>query len=196
MDLGVMEKLTFCNVKESNETKEQAVKLLLETFPKANMWPDLDKETATEAVAESIADENICIGLKINDELIGWGCLCPDYWGKTWELHPFAILTKCQGKGYGQMLMNEIEKLAREKGAIGIILGSGDEKKLTSLSEGEITEENIFEKIRGIKNIGNHPYEFYKKCGFMIYGVIPNAYGLNMSSILMWKDIRKRQEEK
>jgi aminoglycoside 6'-N-acetyltransferase I len=89
--------------------------------------------------------------------------------------------------------MREIEKLAQEKDAIGIILSSGDEEKLTSLSEKEITEENIFEEIKNIKNIRNHPYEFYKKCGFMIYGIIPNTYGLNKSSILMWKDIRKNK---
>jgi len=187
-----MKDYTFCNINESIETKEEAIKLLLETFPKANMWPDLDEKEAIETVKELIVEENICIGLKINNELIGWGCLRSEYWGKTWELHPFAISTKFQGKGYGQILMGEIEIMAQEKGAIGIILGSGDEEKLTSLSEKEINEENIFEEIKNIKNIKNHPYEFYKKCGFMIYGVIPNAYGVNKSSILMWKDIRKK----
>jgi len=186
-----MENYIFCNINESTETKEQAIRLLLETFPKANMWPDLDEETAIETVNESIADENICIGIKINNELIGWGCLCPDYWDKTWELHPFAISTKFQGKGYGQMLMGKIEKLAQEKGAIGIILGSGDEGKLTSLSEKEINEENIFEEIKNIKNNKNHPYEFYKKCGFIIIGIVPDAYGSGKTDIIMWKKIRK-----
>ena len=157
-----MNEYIFCNINESTKTKKQAAELLLETFPKANMWPDLDEKMAIETINESIVAENICIGLKINKELIGWGCLCPDYWGKTWELHPFATSTKFQGKGYGQILMGEIEKMAQEKGAIGIILGSGDEEKLTSLSEKEINEENIFEEIKNIKNIKNHPYEFYK----------------------------------
>ena len=191
-DFYSMKEYNFCNICESIEIKNQAVQLLLETFPKANMWPDLDEDTAIETVEESIVKENICIGLKINDRLIGWGCLCPGYWGKTWELHPFAVLTEFQGKGYGYILMNEIEKRAQEKGAIGIILGSGDEEKLTSLSKKEINDENIFEEIKNIKNIGNHPYEFYKKCGYMIYGIIPNAYGQYKSSILMWKDIRKK----
>jgi aminoglycoside 6'-N-acetyltransferase I len=187
-----MNNYIFCNIRDSEETKDQAVKLLLDTFPKANMWPDLDEKMAIETVNESILEENICVGLKINNELIGWCCLTPSYWGKTWDLHPFVISTKFQGKGLGKKLMGEIEKLVQEKGAIGIILDSGDEEKLTSLSEKEINEANIFEEIKNIKNIRNHPYEFYKKCGFMIYGIIPNAYGVNKSSILMWKDIRKK----
>ena len=161
-----MNKYIFCNINESTETKEQATKLLLETFPKANMWPDLDKKIAIETINESIVDGNICIGIKINKELIGWGCLRPDYCGNTWELHPFAISTKFQGKGYGQILMGEIEKKAQEKGAIGIILSSGDEEKLTSLSEKEIIEENIFEEIKNIKNIKIIRMNFIKNVVF------------------------------
>jgi aminoglycoside 6'-N-acetyltransferase I len=180
---------TFCQIKESPDTMECAVKILLESMPKAEMWPDLDKNSAVETVKESIDDENICIGIKIDDELIGWVCVSPEF-EQTWELHPMVIKTEFQGKGFGKILINEAEKIAREKGIIGIILGSGEETYKTSLSQNEITKKNLLEKNKNIKNYKNHPYEFYRKCGYCVYGIIPNAYGLNKPNILMWKDIR------
>ena len=66
-----MENFTVCFINESKETMDQAVKILLETMPEADMWPDLDEEEALEAVEESISDENISIGIKVNNQLIG-----------------------------------------------------------------------------------------------------------------------------
>jgi aminoglycoside 6'-N-acetyltransferase I len=186
-----MKEYSICYVNESKEIMEQAAKILLETFPEANMWPDLDEEKALEIVEESISDENISIGIKINNQLIGWVGLLPMY-EKTWELHPMALLPKFQGKGYGKILLNELEKIAQEKGIIGIFAGSDDETNKTSLSEKEITGDNIFEEIKNIINHKNHPYEFYVKCGYSIIGIVPNANGKNKPDILLWKNIRKK----
>jgi aminoglycoside 6'-N-acetyltransferase I len=88
-----------------------------------------------------------------------------------------------------------MEKIAQGKGIIGIFVGSDDETNKTSLSEKEITEENIFEEIKNIKNYKDHPFEFYKKCGFIIVGIIPNANGSQKPDIWLWKDIRKKLYE-
>jgi aminoglycoside 6'-N-acetyltransferase I len=186
-----MTEYTFCLINESSKTMEQAANILIETFPKAGMWTDIDKEKALKTVNDCAADENICIGIKINDRLIGWVGLRPMY-EKTWELHPLAISPKFQGKGYGKILMNELENIARGKCIIGIFCGSDDESNKTSLSEKEITGENIFEEIKNIKNKKNHPYEFYIKCGYSIIGIIPNANGHQKPDILLWKDISKK----
>jgi aminoglycoside 6'-N-acetyltransferase I len=186
-----MENYIICNINESTDTMAEAAKVLLKTMPEANMWPDLNEEMALETVEEGIADENICIGIKINNQLIGWAGLIPMY-KNTWELHPMAILPIFQGKGYGKILLNELEKIAQEKGIIGIFAGSDDESNKTSLSEIEITKDNIFEVIKNIKNHKNHPYEFYMRCGYSIIGIIPNANGLDKPDILLWKDIRTK----
>ena len=153
------------------------------------MWPNLDEKMAIKEVNECIIDPNICIGIKIENKLIGWVGLRPMY-EKTWELHPFVIKIEFQGKGFGKILLNELEKLARKREIIGIFVGSDDETNKTSLSENEITAENIFNEIKNIKNFGKHPYEFYLKCGFNIIGVIPNANGYKKPDILLWKDMR------
>jgi aminoglycoside 6'-N-acetyltransferase I len=185
-----MDKYSICCINESAETMEQAANILLETFLKADMWPTINEREAFDTVNECIANENICIGIKINSRLIGWTGLRPMY-EKTWELHPLAIIPEFQKQGYGKILMNEMEEIARKKGIIGIIAGSDDETNKTSLSEKEITGENIFEEIKNIKNYREHPYGFYQKCGFTIIGIIPNANGLKKPDIWLWKDIRE-----
>jgi len=180
----------ICNISESEKIKEQAVKILLETFSEANMWPDLNEKEALDTVNECITGENIALGIKINDKLIGWIGLRPMY-EKTWELHPLAIKPEFQGKNYGKVLLLELEKIAQEKGIIGIVAGSDDDANKTSLSEKELTGENILDEIKNIKNYKNHPFEFYKKCGYSIIGVIPNASGPRKPDIWLWKDIRK-----
>ena len=174
---------------ESENVKKQAEKILLETFPKANMWLNITENKALETINECIDKENICIGMKKGEELIGLVGLRPMY-DKTWELHPMAIKPEFQRKGYGKILLNELEKIAQKRGIIGIVAGSDDETNKASLSENEIIKENIFDKIKNIKNNKNHPYEFYQKCGYVIIGIIPNANGLNKPDIWLWKDIR------
>ena len=180
----------ICKINESENIKEQAAQVLLETFFEADMWPNINLNEALKTVDECISDENISVGIKIEDRLIGWIGLRPMY-EKTWELHPLAIMPEFQRKGYGKILINELEKIAQEKGIIGIVAGSDDETNKTSLSEKEKTGENIFEEIKNIKNYKNHPFEFYKKCGFIIIGIIPNANGPKKPDIWLWKDIRK-----
>jgi len=180
----------ICCIKESFELIKEAEKMLIETFSKANMWPDLDKNKAAETVNKCLNDKNICLGITVNNSLIGWIGLRPMY-EKTWELHPMVVKNDCQKKGYGKILLKEAEKIARENGIIGIFIGSDDETNKTSLSDKEITGENIFDEIKNIKNYKNHPFEFYIKCGYCIIGMIPNANGPKKPDILLWKDIRE-----
>jgi len=184
----------FCKINESEDTKKEAAKILYETFAGIGSWPELNIESAINEVNECIADEFICFGIKIENKLIGWIGLRPMY-EKTWELHPIVIKKEFHGKGFGKILLDEMEKIAQEKEIIGIVAGSDDHINGTSLSEKDITGENIFDEIRNIKNYKNHPFEFYKKCGYAIIGIIPNANGHRKPDIWLWKDIRKKKPE-
>ncbi len=66
--------------------------------------------------------------------------------------------------------------------------GLVDEDNMTSLSEVD-PYENLWEKIRDIRNLNNHPFEFYQKMGYIITGVVPDANGIGKPDILMAKRV-------
>jgi len=183
------------DIAESNEMQLQAARILKNTFldKGGSAWPTITK--AIEEVEDCCKEPNICIGLCENGKMLGWIGLRPMY-DKTWELHPLVVETKYQRKGIGRRILEEVENKAKEKGIEGIVLGTDDELNKTSLSDKELNEENIFEEIQSIKNKNKHPYEFYKKCGYIIVGVIPNANGNKKPDIWMWKRIGKKFEDR
>ena len=183
-------KYNFCNIGESENTKRMAAEILYKTFTGIDKDAWSDMESALIEVDECIEKPNVCIGIKIEDELIGWVGLRPMY-KTTWELHPMAVKKEFWRKGCGKILLDEIERIALEKGIIGIFAGSDDETFSTSLSDKKINGENIFKEITNIKNYKNHPYEFYQKCGYTIIGVVPNANGDRKPDIYLWKNIKK-----
>lgn len=179
---------TFCCVGDSEELMLKAAGILKDAFMALgnSHWPDL--EAALLEVRECAASPNICIGLCDGSELLGWVGLRPMY-EKTWELHPMVVSPGSQRSGVGRTLIAELEKRARELGIIGIALGTDDEHDQTSLSQVDVDSENIFREIINIRNLRRHPFEFYKKCGYSIVGIIPNANGRRKPDIWMWKDI-------
>jgi aminoglycoside 6'-N-acetyltransferase I len=166
----------------------QAAIILHQVFLKLDIhtWPTI--ASAIKEVNECIENRNICIGILIDNKMVGWIGLRPMY-EKTWELHPLVVSNEYQNKGVGKILMNEIEKMAKGKGLIGIVLGTDDENDKTSLSKVDINNKNICSEIANIKNLNHHPFEFYQKCGYFIIGIIPNANGKNKPDIWMWKNI-------
>jgi len=182
----------FCSISESEEIIKKAADLLYITFFEinGNIWLKNEND-AFNVVKKCINETNICIGIKLENNLIGWVGLRPLY-EKTWELHPIVVKKEFQGKKYGHILLSELENIAYKNGIIGIVAGTDDETNSTSLSEKEINGENIFEEIKNIRNYKNHPFEFYKKCGYIVVGIIPNANGQNKPDIWLWKDIRKK----
>jgi len=69
-----------------------------------------------------------------------------------------------------------------------LTLASDDKYNQTSLA-GVDLYDNLWERIRTIRNLNRHPYEFYQKLGYMITGVIPDAGGRGKPDIHMAKRI-------
>jgi aminoglycoside 6'-N-acetyltransferase I len=76
----------------------------------------------------------------------------------------------------------------RQRGALTIRLGTDDEFGGTTLYGADVYP-NICEHIAAIRNVANHPYEFYQKCGYVIVGLIPDANGFGKPDILMAKRV-------
>ena len=72
------------------------------------------------------------------------------------------------------------------RGGSTIWLGTDDENNQTSLG-GIDLYPNVLDHLANIRNLNNHPYEFYLKVGFVIVGVIPDANGPGKPDIMMAK---------
>ena len=168
---------------------QQAAQLLVDTF--REHWPDAwsTLEEGLEEVREMLESERICrIAVDEKGNLLGMIGGIPGYDGNVWELHPLAVQPSLQGQGIGRALVEDFEEQVRLKGGLTITLGSDDEDGMTSLSNVDLYE-NLWEKIRDIRNLKNHPFEFYQKMGYVITGIVPDANGRGKPDILMAKRV-------
>ena len=166
---------------------QQAAQLLVEAFHEH--WPDAwpTFEEGLKEIHEMLESERICrVAMNEKGNLLGIIGGISGYDGLVWELHPLAVLPSMQGCGIGRALVEDFEEQVRAKGALTITLGSDDEDGMTSLSDADLYE-NLWEKIRDIRNLKNHPFEFYQKIGYVITGVVPDANGIGKPDILMAK---------
>jgi aminoglycoside 6'-N-acetyltransferase I len=168
---------------------QQVAQLLMNAFHEH--WPDAwpTFEEALEEVHEMLERERICrVAIDEKGNLLGIIGGIPGYDGNVWELHPLAIQPSLQGQGFGRALVEDFEEQVRLKGGLTITLGSDDEDGMTSLSNVDLYE-NLWEKIRDIRNLKNHPFAFYQKMGYVITGVVPDANGRGKPDILMAKRV-------
>jgi aminoglycoside 6'-N-acetyltransferase I len=165
----------------------QAAQLLVDAFREhyPDSWPTLEK--GLEEVHEMLAEDRICraaVGEEGN--LLGMIGGIPGYDGNVWELHPLAVQPARQGQGIGRALVEDFEQQVRSRGGLTVTLGTDDEDDQTSLSNVDLYD-NLWGKVREIRNLNRHPYEFYQKMGYIITGVVPDANGRGKPDILMSK---------
>lgn len=176
--------------KENETLINQAAQLLVDAFREhwSEAWATL--EEGLEEVHEMLEPERICrVAIDEDNKLLGMIGGTPQYDGNVWELHPLAIQPHLQKQGIGKKLVEDFEEQVRARNGITIILGSDDEDNMTSLSNVDVYE-NLYDKIKNIKNIKGHPFEFYQKMGFIITGIVPDANGIGKPDILMAKRIK------
>nr|AAS90614.1 aminoglycoside 6'-N-acetyltransferase [uncultured soil bacterium] len=168
----------------------QAAQLLVDAF--REHWPDAwpTMEEGLKEVGEMLETGRICrVAVDEKGSLLGIIGGIPGYDGNVWELHPLAVQPLLQGQGIGQRLVEDFEVQVRSKGGLTITLGTDDEDGMTSLANTDLYE-NLWEKIRDIRNLKGHPFEFYQKIGYIISGIVPDANGPGKPDILMAKRVR------
>jgi len=168
---------------------EQTARLMVEAFrehhPEA--WPTI--ELARQEVLDSFAEDRISrIALDGDGSVLGWIGGIEAYNGHTWELHPLVVSPAAQGRGIGRVLVADLESQVAARGGITLYLGTDDENYQTSLG-GVDLYPNPIEHVADVKNLRQHPFEFYQKLGFVIVGVMPDANGFGKPDIFMAKRI-------
>ena len=168
---------------------DQIAELLVAGF--AEYWPDAwpDRAAALEEVRESFEPGRISrVAVDEDGTALGWIGAQPQYDGKVWELHPLVVRRDRQGQGIGRALVHDLEAQVRARGGLTLWLGTDDESGQTSLSNVDLYPD-VCSHIATIRNLRNHPYEFYQKCGFVIVGVMPDANGWGKPDIYMAKRV-------
>lgn len=165
----------------------QAAEVMRQAF-RAIVADDLTLEQAMEEVHASLAPGHISrVALDDAGNVAGWIGGSRQY-SHAWELHPLVVRPDLQGKGIGTALVADLETLVRERGGLTLYLGSDDELGLTTLAGVDLYPDP-WPHIAAIQNPGRHPYAFYRKQGFHIVGVIPDANGPGKPDILMAKRV-------
>ena len=174
---------------ENTDLIHQAAQLMVEAF--REHWPDAwpTQEEGLKEIQEMLQADRICrAAVDEQGSLLGIIGGIPGYDGNVWELHPLAVQPSLQGQGIGRALVRDLEEQIRTKGGLTITLGTDDEDEMTSLSHVDLYE-NLWEKVRDIRNLKNHPFAFYQKMGYVITGVVPDANGRGKPDILMSKRV-------
>jgi aminoglycoside 6'-N-acetyltransferase I len=171
---------------------EQAAQLLHDEFNQDKWgysWSTMDE--AREEVREMLAPTRICLAAQDDQgNVLGWIGGIPEYDGNVWELHPLVVRADQRGKGIGTALVARFEEHVAKRGGLTIMLGSDDHSNMTSLGGNDLYDQ-LWDKVRDIRNLRQHPYEFYEKIGYTIIGVMPDANGIGKPDIYMGKRVAR-----
>jgi aminoglycoside 6'-N-acetyltransferase I len=172
---------------DDGERVREAAALLVDGFREhwPHAWPDL--ASALEEVREMLAKDRICrVAVDEAGAAVGWIGGIPGYSGRVWELHPLVVRADFRSRGIGLALVRDLEERARERGGLTLMLGTDDEANMTSLGGADLYP-NPLAHLGRLRNLRRHPFEFYRKAGFAVVGVIPDANGFGKPDIYMAK---------
>lgn len=173
-----------------NEEKfiRRAAEVLLDGFETSGINPWENLTEAIEEVRESLSENRISrAALDEKGEISGWVGALHEY-ALVWELHPLVVRSNRQNQGIGTALVKDLEQQIKTRGGLTVRIGTDDENNRTSLG-GVDLYPNPLEKLSKIRNLHRHPFEFYRKLGYEITGVIPDANGFGKPDILLCKRI-------
>jgi aminoglycoside 6'-N-acetyltransferase I len=169
--------------------REGCARVLVDAFKTfaPDSWPTMDD--GRQEVDECAGFGPLRVAVD-GDEVLGWVGLRHSY-AKVWELHPLAVAPAHQRTGVGSALVADLEALAARSGAMTVQLGSDDVIGLTSLADVDVYPDPLVH-LAALEDRGGHPFVFYKKCGFVLTGIVPDANGFGKPDIILSKRISAR----
>lgn len=166
---------------------EQAAALLVQEFDEPRGWGTL--ELAREEVTSVLRDGFARAMLDAN-ALLGWVGGLPEYAGRVWELHPMVVRREHRRRGIARALAAAFEVEARRRGGLTATLGTDDDSGMTSLANIDLYQD-VPRHITELRDLGrSHPFLFYRKLGYVVTGVMPDANGRGRPDIYMSKRLQ------
>src|ERR1700682_3849142 len=174
---------------QPNAVLEQAATLLVQDFDEPRGWPTL--ELAREEVPPARRD-GVAYAMLDANVVLGWVGGLPEYAGRVWELHPMVVRREYRRRGIGRALTAAFEAEAYRRGALTATLGTDDDSGMTSLAGIDLYDD-ISRHIAELRDLGRgHPFLFYRKLGYVVTGLMPDANGRGRPDIYMSKSLRSR----
>ena len=155
----------------------RVARLLVDAFREhePDYLPDL--KAALAEVRRSFGPERLSrVAVEPPGNALGWVGGIRRYrgrtWGRTWELHPLAVRPDRQGQGIGRTLVRDFERHVARRGGTTVYLGTDDLNRRTSIA-GINLYPDVLGHAKRIRNPRGHPYEFYRKLGFVVAASCP-----------------------
>jgi aminoglycoside 6'-N-acetyltransferase I len=172
---------------DGSDWREQAARLLFESFRgRSPAWPDL--AAARAEVDDSLEPGRISRVSVVDGAVVGWIGGQPQYDGHVWELHPLVVSERHRGRGIGAALVRDLEREVAARGALTLWVGADDENVETSLGGVDLYDD-LAARLRAVTGGGAHPCAFYRRMGFQIVGVMPDANGRGKPDIFLAKRV-------
>lgn len=167
---------------EHGDRVRQVVEIVGTVFPD---WLETLEAVRAE-VAESFAPDRVSLVAIDGDRVLGWIGAIPTY-SHAWELHPLAVRPETQGRGVGRALVAALEACVRERGALTLYLGTDDDGPTPGTSAVGIDLWPDPLAHAAALTVIDHPTGFYRKLGYAVVGLIPDANGPGKPDVLMAK---------
>jgi aminoglycoside 6'-N-acetyltransferase I len=167
---------------------EAAARLLHVAFTPLGAWTTL--ADATREVLDSLSEDRVSrVAVGADGTVLGWIGAIREYDGLVWELHPLVVHQRSRRQGVGRALVEDLEAILSARGALTLWAGSDDLVGETSLG-GVDLYSTLPDAFHGVRSWGQHPLPFYRRLGFHIIGVMPDANGPGRPDIFLGKRLR------
>lgn len=166
---------------------DAAARLLNTAFAPLGVWTTLAE--AREEVVESIKPDKVSrVAVGGDGAVVGWIGAIQQYDGLVWELHPIVVDETHRRQGVGRALVSDLEAILQARGGLTLWAGSDDLAGETSLGGVDLysTLPAAFAEVR---SWGGHALPFYRRLGFHVIGVMPDANGPGRPDIFLGKRI-------
>jgi aminoglycoside 6'-N-acetyltransferase I len=164
-----------------------AARLLNAAFAPLGVWTTIGE--AREEVVESIKPDKVSrVAVDGDGAVVGWIGAMQQYDGLVWELHPIVVHETHRRQGVGRALVSDLEAILKARGALTLWAGSDDLAGETSL--GGVDLYSALPAAFGeVRSWGRHALPFYRRLGFHVIGVMPDANGPGRPDIYLAKRI-------
>ncbi len=170
---------------------DQVASVLIDGFVDTGSTSWRTRADALETVHESLgADRMSRVALDDGGMVAGWIGGLATYDGRVWELHPLVVRRNRRLQGVGRALVADFEVCVRERGGSTIYLGTDDENGRTNIGGRELYPDPL-RAAANVASTAQHPLEFYRKLGFVVVGLLPDANGFGKPDIFMAKRVAR-----